>query len=403
MVPRLYRALLVALVFAVMVLPAASGLAGPGEETEWLTSRTPGFDLQAPGAVLMDGTSGQVIFAKGADEPRAPASLTKLMTLVLVFDALKAGRIGMDDVVVASERAKQMGGSTILLDTNEKIALEDLLKGVAISSGNDASVALAEHIAGSEAAFVAMMNDKATSLGMENSHFVNCHGIDAPGHVMSPMDVAILAHYAIQNHPELLAYTSIYDGGFLRPGTKEEFWLVNTNKLVRFYPGADGLKTGSTNQAKYCVAATAQREKTRMIAVIMGAPNSTTRFAEARQLMDYGFANYVTIPVVQAGEVVQAGVPVAKGSPATVDVVAARDLLVTIEKGREQAIGEAQVEMAPLCPPLRDDSVVGSLLVTDDAGNLLGKVDLVPCQDVRRASLPSMITRVLGWLFPFVR
>jgi D-alanyl-D-alanine carboxypeptidase (penicillin-binding protein 5/6) len=151
------------------------------------------------------------------------------------------------------------------------------------------------------------------------------------------------------------------------------------------------------------VAATAQREKTRMIAVIMGAPNSTTRFAEARQLMDYGFANYVTIPVVQAGEVVQAGVPVAKGSPATVDVVAARDLLVTIEKGREQAIGEAQVEMAPLCPPLRDDSVVGSLLVTDDAGNLLGKVDLVPCQDVRRASLPSMITRVLGWLFPFVR
>ena len=241
MVPRLYRALLVALVFAVMVLPAASGLAGPGEETEWLTSRTPGFDLQAPGAVLMDGTSGQVIFAKGADEPRAPASLTKLMTLVLVFDALKAGRIGMDDVVVASERAKQMGGSTIFLDTNEKIALEDLLKGVAISSGNDASVALAEHIAGSEAAFVAMMNDKATSLGMENSHFVNCHGIDAPGHVMSPMDVAILAHYAIQNHPELLAYTSIYDGGFATRH-KEEFWLVNTNKLVRFYPGADGLK-----------------------------------------------------------------------------------------------------------------------------------------------------------------
>ncbi|MBQ5809057.1 MAG: D-alanyl-D-alanine carboxypeptidase, partial [Clostridia bacterium] len=249
-----------------------------------------GGELSAQSAILIEAESGTVLFEKNADERRFPASVTKVMTLLLVFEALDAGRLKMTDVITASEYAASMGGSQIFLSPGESMSAEEMIKSVIISSANDAATALAEHIAGSEDAFVGMMNKRAAELQMVNTRFENVNGLDdtATDHKTTARDIAIMSRELITKHPKVLEYSGIWMDS-IRDGA---FGLSNTNRLIRFYSGATGLKTGSTAKAGFCISATAERGGMQLIAVIMGAPNRDARNADAKALLDFGFSNY---------------------------------------------------------------------------------------------------------------
>jgi len=380
----------------VVLLPGLAVAQEPGP------TEIPELELTAQSAVLMDGMTGRIIYAKNPDERRAPASMTKIMTLLLGFEAIRAGKADLEDMVVASRRAKELGGSTIFLDADEEMSLEDIIKGIAISSGNDASLALAEHIAGSEEKFVEMMNARAKELGMKNTQFMNSHGLDEDGHYTSARDLAILGRYITQEYPEILEYTKIYDGGFLRKGTPAEFRLWNTNKLVRFYQGVDGLKTGSTARAGSCVTATAKRGETRFIAVVMGAPSSKDHRADATKLLDYGFANYVSVLVAERGQVVVPEVRVFKGQKENLDLVAADRFGVTVAKGKEDALKKKLTVQEVITAPVRKGQVLGSLEIQDsETSQALGKVDLVASEGIERAGLLTLFWRMVNRMFPF--
>lgn len=243
--------------------------------------------LTAKSFVLMESSTGQVLLENNADAPLPPASITKIMTILLIMEDIKAGKIGYDDMVTASERAKSMGGSTIFLESGERMSVYDLLKGIVVASGNDASVAMAEHLEGSVEAFVERMNKRAAELGMVNTVFMNTNGLPAEGHKMSARDIAIVSNELLK-HKEIFEFTKIWTDS-LRNG---EFQLANTNRLIRFYEGANGLKTGSTDEAGCCISATAERNGMQLIAVVMGCPTSNDRFSDAKALLDYGFSGY---------------------------------------------------------------------------------------------------------------
>lgn len=246
--------------------------------------------IEARSALLMEPISGKILYEKNIDEKFAPASVTKVMTMLLAMEAVDSGKVTLEDKVTCSENAKKMGGSTMLLDTGEVRTLEELLKGVAIASGNDAAVAIAEYLGGTEADFVDMMNNRASELGMKNTTFKNCNGLPAEGHMSTARDIAIMSNELLK-HPTILKYSGIYMET-ISEGRKSPIELVNHNKLVRFFDGCDGLKTGFTQEAKYCISATAVRNNVRMLAVIMGAPTYKVRNRDASMLMNYGFSKY---------------------------------------------------------------------------------------------------------------
>lgn len=250
--------------------------------------------ISSTSAVLMEGSTGKLVYDKNKDERLKPASITKVMTLILIFEALDSGRIKLTDPVSVSEHAASMGGSQVYLEPNEIQDVNTMIKCISIASANDACVAMAEYIAGSEEAFITMMNEKAKELGMNNTNFVNCCGLDIDNHYSSAYDVALMSRELIIKHPEISKYSTVWMDNITHTTKKgkTEFGLTNTNKLVRFYDGITGLKTGSTGLAKYCLSATAKRKDMDMIAVIMAAPDTKTRFAEASKLLNYGFANY---------------------------------------------------------------------------------------------------------------
>ena len=248
------------------------------------------FAENAKSAILMEVSTGKIIFSKNENEKLSPASMTKMMSLLLIMENIEKGVISLDEMVTVSENASGMGGSQILLETGEKMSVDDLIKGITIASGNDAVVALAEKIAGTEAGFVKMMNDKARELKLTNTNFKNPHGLDEANHYSSAKDMAIIAKELVK-HQKILEYSSIYET-YLRENTDKAIWLVNTNKLVRFYDGVDGLKTGFTSSAGYCLTATAKRNNMRIIAVVMGEPDSKTRNKEVSEMFDYMFAQY---------------------------------------------------------------------------------------------------------------
>lgn len=247
-------------------------------------------NIEARSALLMEPQSGKILYEKNIDEQFAPASVTKIMTMLLAMEAVDSGKATLEDKVTCSENAKKMGGSTMLLDTGEVRTLEELLKGVAIASGNDAAVAIAEYIGGTEPDFVVLMNKRAQELGMKNTTFKNCNGLPTEGHVSSARDIAIMSQELLR-HPTILKYSGIYMET-ISEGRKSPIELVNHNKLVRFFEGCDGLKTGFTNEAKYCISATAKRNGVRMLSVIMGAPTYKIRNRDAGILMNYGFSKY---------------------------------------------------------------------------------------------------------------
>ena len=297
------------------------------------------LDVEGKSALLMDAATGTVLYEKNAHEKLAPASVTKVMTMLLIMEAIDSGRISWDDSVTASEAAAAKGGSQVYLKAGETMSVTDMLKSIAVSSANDCACAMAEHIAGSEAAFVGMMNKRAAELGMQDTNFVNCTGLDddpqAKDHVTSAYDIALMSRQLLTAHPDIKKFTTIWMDT-VRDGA---FGLSNTNKLVRFYQGATGLKTGFTSQAGYCLSASALREDMEIVAVVMGCETSKERFAACKSMLDYGFAGYALItPQGETGEI-----PVKWGVADTVKAIPAGEDAVLIDKAQKSMVSQQVV------------------------------------------------------------
>lgn len=348
--------------------------------------------VESKSCLLMEKTTGQVLYAVNEHEPLEPASVTKVMTILLTMEAIDSGSLSYDDTVTASAYACSMGGSQIWLKENEQLTVEDMLKAVCVVSANDASVALAEHLAGSAEAFVEQMNQRAAELGMADTHFVNPTGLPAKGHVTSAHDIALMSRELILNHPDIRRFTTIWTDS-LRDGA---FGLSNTNKLIRFYPGATGLKTGSTDAALYCLSATAERDGMELISVVMGAPTSTQRFEGAKVLLNYGFAAY-GLAQAQPPQPL-APIPVILGDQAAVTPRLAEDPTILAPKEKLAAM-EVEVQMAEsLSAPVDAGAEVGRMTVTSN-GETLASISLTADASVARLSYWQIFQRCLQKAF----
>lgn len=352
--------------------------------------------LNSKAAVLMDYHTGQVLYAYNEHQALPPASVTKVMTMLLALEAIQDGRASLDDLVFTSDYAASMGGTQIWLEPGERMPLKDLLYAIAVGSANDAAVAVAEHIGGTEQAFVDMMNQRAKELGMQNSQFANPSGLpprtvgkQGP-HVMSAYDIALMSRHAI-SLPGFLEYTSTWGPVVMRPDTIEQPVLWTYNRLMRTYPGMDGLKTGMTSEAGYCLAATAERDGLRLIAVTLGAPTSAARDEDIRRLLDYGFSQLKAVTVAQEGDAV-AEVQVRKGETTVLSLVAAKTLSVSMPK---DSTSRPETEIVPTRPPvapIRQGEVMAHLVATLD-GVEVGRVPLIAPEAVEKASVFRMIGR----------
>ena len=349
--------------------------------------------LDAPSAILMEKATGTVLFAKDEHTPREPASVTKVMTLLLTMEAIDSGALSYDDSVTGSAHAASMGGSQIWLKEGEQMCVEELIKAVCVVSGNDAAVALGEHIAGSEEAFVARMNERAKALGMNDTHFVNCTGLPAEGHVTSAYDIALMSRELILHHPDIRRFTTIWMDS-LRDG---QSMLVNTNKLVRFYPGATGLKTGSTNSAKYCISATAEKDGCELIAVVLGGSTSDKRFADAKALLNYGFASYALVTVVPESPL--PAVPVTLGTQKTVQAVLTENNALLLEKSRAGSLTQSLSLPDRIEAPVSAGEPLGSLDVFDAEGALVSSLPLLAGEDVPRVTWRQLFRRCVETAF----
>ena len=349
-------------------------------------------EVEAGSAVLMEKETGAVLYEANAHDKLEPASVTKVMTLLLVMEALDAGRIQKEDLVTVSARAASMGGSQVYLKEGEQMTVDDMLKAVAVVSGNDAAVALAEHIAGSEEGFVALMNQRATELGMADTNFVNCTGLPAAGHLTSAYDIALMSRELILRHPDIRTYTTIWMDT-IRDG---QFQLANTNKLVRYYEGCTGLKTGSTDSALYCLSATAEREGMELIAVVMKSPTSAQRFESAKAMLTFGFANY-TLVDVRPGEALPP-VDVALGVVDQVQPVLGQSSRILVDKSQINEVTTAVRLTEGVEAPVEAGQKLGELVVSV-AGEERQTIPLVAAQAVERITLPGIFLRLLEQLF----
>ena len=348
--------------------------------------------VEAEACLLMEKTTGEVLYAVNEHEPLEPASVTKIMTILLVMEAIDSGQLQYGDVVTASAHACSMGGSQIWLKENEQMTVEDMLKAVCVASANDCSVALAEHLAGSEAAFVERMNQRAAELGMEDTVFMNPTGLPAEGHVTSAYDIALMSRELILNHPDVRRFTTIWMDT-LRNG---EFGLSNTNKLIHSYEGATGLKTGSTDGALYCLSATAERDGMELIAVILKAPTSAQRFAGAQALLNYGFASYGLAEIQTPGDL--APIPVRLGAE---KAVTARLEGETALLAAKEKLGTLETELTmetELSAPVAEGQEVGRLTVTS-GGETLAEFPLVADRAVARLTYWQLLQRCMQMAF----
>ncbi|MFZ5817427.1 MAG: D-alanyl-D-alanine carboxypeptidase family protein [Bacillota bacterium] len=355
--------------------------------------------ITSPSAVLMEARSGRVLYQKNAHERRNPASVTKIMTLIVAFDALRDGKVKLDDKVTISEEAAEQIGTIIFADTGETFSFQELLLSVAVGSANDAAVAVAEHVAGSVEAFVQRMNAKARELGMNDTQFMNPTGLSAEGHMTSAYDIALMSRYAALNYPELIKLTAIYGADLQVPWRKNGpiFRLWNNNKLLTWYQGADGLKTGWTELAGYCLAATAVRNDVRMISVIMGAESPKVRNAEAARLLDYGFANYTSVEVAPANK--RFGpIQVARGKLSKVELVPRTAFGVSVAKGEQDKV-KVEVKLPRrVTAPLTQFQPVGEIIATLD-GKPIGRMELVTPVAIEEANLWEMILQHMKGVF----
>ena len=348
--------------------------------------------LNAKSAILMEESTGNILYESNPDERLPIASVTKVMTMLLIMEAVDSGKISLDDMVTVSENAMSYGGSTMFLETGEQLTVNDMLKGIAVASANDGCVAMAEHLAGSESAFVDMMNEKAKKLGMENTHFMNTNGLDEDDHYSSARDVAIMSR-ELMKHETIFNYTSIWMDT-LRGG---KFQLANTNKLIRFYDGANGLKTGSTSKALCCLSAAAKRNDMQLIAVVLGAPTSAERFASAKSLLDYGFANYAVNTQITAGDEVQK-IAVEKGVDKEVDVVAGDSCSTLVKKGQEDNITKEIKIDETITAPIEAGQKIGTMTISRD-GEVIADIDLNASSAVEKKGIGLIIKDFFTTIF----
>ena len=348
---------------------------------------------EARSAILIERDTGAILYEKNAHEPLPPASMTKIMTMLLIMEAIDQGKLKLDERVRASEYAASMGGSQIFLEPGEEMTVDDLLKGVAIGSGNDAAVALAERIAGSEEAFVHMMNEKAKQLGIKHTTFENATGLPAKNHYSTAYDMAMMAKELLK-YDLITKYTGTYED-YLREHTDKKFWLVNTNRLVKFYPGVDGLKTGYTSEAKYCLTATAKKGNMRVIAVVFGAPTPKARNAQITKMLDYAFSHYETKPLYKKGETI-AMLPVSKGKKKAVAAVTSEPISVLLQKGeKSEAVKTTWKLNKKVKAPVKKGDVLGMLVVKKD-GAVIAKSPLVAKEQVEEANMWEFFKRMFS-------
>lgn len=358
--------------------------------------------VSARSAVLLEGNTGEIIMEKDKDKEVVPASITKIMTLNLIFEALDQGKISLEDEVSVSEYAASMGGSQVFLEPNETQTVNTMIKCISIASANDAAVAMAEKIAGSEQAFVKMMNQKANELGMKHTHFKNCTGLDddiKSGHYSSAYDVSLMSRELIMKHPQISKYSTVWMDSIIHKTKKGDstFGLTNTNKLVRFYDGITGLKTGSTSKAKYCLSATARRNGMNLIAVVMAAPDHKVRFSEAQALLDYGFAN-CSVYNDDYSNVKWDQVTIQGGIPSHVNVYPKTKFSHTFIHQYDTKKIQKKISYHTVSAPLRSGQEIGQIEYTYD-GKEIGKVPLLSCQNVKKAGYTDLLLKAFGKLF----
>ena len=345
----------------------------------------------AKSAILLEASTGEILYEFNSHEKLEPASMTKMMSLLLIMEAIEKDVIKWDQMITVSSNASGMGGSQILLETGEKMSVEDLVKGIAIASGNDAVVALAEAIAGTEENFVKMMNDKLIELGLKDTNFKNCHGLDEEGHYSSAYDMAYIAKELVK-HEKILEYSSIYET-YLREGTDKKIWLVNTNKLVRFKSGVDGLKTGYTAGAGYCLTATMKQNDMRVIATVMGEPDSTTRNGEVSSMLDYAFAQVGLKKVLSKRSIVEK-ITLPKSKLDEVQIVPVEDVNVIYKKVEGEITPTFEIELDEFNAPIKKGDVVGRLYVMNN-DDIINEVDLTVKEDVEKCNLFELYWKYL--------
>ncbi|KGG81397.1 D-alanyl-D-alanine carboxypeptidase [Caloranaerobacter azorensis H53214] len=350
------------------------------------------FDIQAKSAILIDALSGKVIYEKNPHEKLAPASITKIMVLLLAMEALESNKIKLDDEVIISSNASSMGGSQIYLEEGEQQTVEDLIKSVCLRSANDAAVALGEHIAGSEEIFIEMMNNKAKELGMEDTSFKNITGLDEEGHYTSAYDVSIMSKELLK-HKKIHQWLTLWMSS-IKVGKEKDVIqnLVNTNRLIHDYKGANGIKTGFTRKAGYCLSASATRGNLTLISVVMGCKNSSIRFRESKKLLDYGFANYQSIILAKKGTVVRK-IPIQKGKVESVEVVVESDLNYLAKKGSSINIEKEVILPSYINAPVSKDSKVGEIIYKVGEKEI-GRVNLIIKEDINKASVKDSIRKI---------
>lgn len=364
-------------------------------ETEAVVETVDGTTDLAPNAksaILIEASTGKILYEKNDHEKLAPASMTKIMSMLIIVEAIEKGNLSWDEMITVSENASSMGGSQILLETGEQMSVSDLFKGVAVASGNDAVVALAEAVAGTTDEFVQMMNDKVKELGLTDTNFKNPHGLDEANHYSSAYDMAFIAKELVK-HKKVLEYTGIYED-YLRKGTDREFWLTNTNKLTRFKAGVDGLKTGFTEGAGYCLTGTMEKNSMRLIATVMGEESSTVRNNEVSTLLDYGYAQYKATNVLNTSNVV-AKISIDKGSSEYSDVVALEDVNLVLKKNEDLGKITYDIDVKNIKAPVKVGDIVGTLKINRD-GKTINKINLTVSKDNNKANFIQLYLRYLN-------
>ena len=365
------------------------------------TTDTVSIGIQAPHAILMEASTGEILYEKDAHVAVPPASVTKIMTMLLVFEALEDDKIKPEDMVVVSERAASMGGSQVFLEPNEKQTVDTMLKCIAVASANDACVAMAEYVSGSEEAFVNKMNERAKELGMENTHFVNCNGLDVEGHVTSAYDIALMSRELLVNHPQVHDYCTIWMDTIIHNTAKgsQEFGLSNTNKLIKQYEYCTGLKTGSTSEAGFCVSATAKKDNMELIAVIMNGETSKSRFLDATTLLNYGYANYQIYQDTNADREKLYEIPVKGGVKTEVLPIYEKEYAYLLMNGESLNDVEKRLELPEVIEaPVAKDQILGTLSYYH-GNEKMGEVNILASEEVNAAKYMDYVERVwLAWM-----
>lgn len=404
---KFFRLLFLCFIILIMLMPYvlatdatyvwSSSVETSSNTTKETPSNSGSLNLDCGGAILIEQNSGKILYEQNAHEQLRPASVTKVMTILLIMEALDSGRISLTDKVPCSATARAMGGSQIWLDETEELSVDEMLKAICVVSANDCTVAMAEFLSGSEELFVQEMNKKARELGMKDTTFKNCHGIDEDGHVTSAYDISLMSRELMLKHPNITKYTTIWMDD-LRDGKSE---LVNTNKLVRNYSGCTGLKTGSTSSALFNLSATATRNDLSLIAVIMKAPTSTIRFAEAKKLLDYGFNTYNYKEFAKQGDIVE-NVAVIKGIQNNVDLVYEKNAGCLIKKGSEKNITQNISINRNICAPVEQGQKFGEITFSLN-GETLSIVNIVAKNKIDKIGTLNMLMFVYQNWFSLLR